>query len=88
MPVKPGYSKKVKSILVYERKILRKVFGPSTENDSWQIKINQELYQLINYKNTSIINFICAQRLSWLGQVEPMPTKYKTSGQTGNTMGG
>jgi hypothetical protein len=34
------------------------------------MKTNQELIQLINLKN--IINFIYAQRLSWLGQVQRM----------------
>jgi hypothetical protein len=34
------------------------------------MKTIQEFIQLINYKN--IINFIRAQRLSWLGQVERM----------------
>jgi hypothetical protein len=37
----------------FERKILRKNFGPSKENDSWRMKTDQELNQLIN--------FTCAQ---------------------------
>jgi hypothetical protein len=36
------------------------------------MKTNQELNQLINYKN--VINFIRAQRLSWLGYVQRMQT--------------
>jgi hypothetical protein len=60
----------INELLGFERKILRKFFGPSKENDSWRMKTNEELNQLINHK--SIINFIRAQRLSWLGHVERM----------------
>jgi hypothetical protein len=61
---------KIIILLVFERKGLRTIFGPSKENDSWRIKTNQELNQLINQKN--ITSFISAQRLSWLGHVERM----------------
>jgi hypothetical protein len=60
----------INKLLVFERKILRKIFAPSKENNSWRMKTNQELNKLINHKN--IINFIRAQRLSWLGHVERM----------------
>jgi hypothetical protein len=58
------------NLLFFERKIRRKIFGPSKENDSWRVETNQELHQLIDHIN--IINFIRAQRLSWLGHVERM----------------
>jgi hypothetical protein len=51
-----------KELLVFERKTLREIVGPSKENDSWLMKTNQELNQLINHKN--ITNFIRPQRLS------------------------
>jgi hypothetical protein len=56
--------------LVFERKNLRKIFGPNNENGIWRIKPNQELDEIIKHKN--IINFIRAQRLSWLGHSERM----------------
>jgi len=58
--------------LVFERKILRKIFGPDNENGIWRIKTNQELDEIMKHKN--IINFIrAAQRLSWLlGHIERM----------------
>jgi hypothetical protein len=56
--------------LVFERRILRKIFGPKNENGIWPIKTNQELDEIIKHKN--IINFIRAQRLSWLGHIERM----------------
>jgi len=56
--------------MVFERKILRKIFGPAYENASWRIKTNEELDKLIKHEN--IINFARAQRLGWYGHVERM----------------
>jgi hypothetical protein len=55
---------------VFERKILRKIFDLNKENGIWRIKTDKELVELIKLKN--IINFIRAQRLSWLGHIERM----------------
>jgi hypothetical protein len=57
-------------LMVFERKVLRKIFGPTNENGIWQIKTNQELDKIIKHNN--IINFIRAQRLGWLGHIERM----------------
>jgi hypothetical protein len=55
--------------MVFERKVLRRIFGPTKERDgTWRIKINDEL---IGHKN--IINYIKAQRLSWFGHLHRMP---------------
>ena len=57
--------------MIFERKILRKIFGPTKEpNGLWRIKTNEELDELIQRKN--IIRFIKSQRLKWLGHVERM----------------
>jgi hypothetical protein len=59
-------------LLVFERKILRRIFGPSKERDgTWRIKTNDELNKLIG--NKTIINDIKSQRLGWLGHVHRMP---------------
>jgi hypothetical protein len=58
-------------LMVFERKILRKVFGQTYENGFWRIKTNQELDKIIKHKN--VINFARAQRLGWLGHIERMP---------------
>ena len=60
----------INKLLVFERKILRKIFGPINEKGIWRIKNYQELDEIIKHKN--IINFIWAQRLSWLGHVVRM----------------
>jgi hypothetical protein len=58
--------------MVFERKMLRRIFGPTKERDgTWRIKINDELDELIRQKN--IINHIKAQRLSWFGHLHRMP---------------
>jgi len=57
---------------VFERKVLRRIYGPTKESDgTWRIKSNEELNRLIGNKN--IINYIKAQRLAWFGQVHRMP---------------
>jgi len=61
----------IQNLLVFERKILRRMFGLTKENQIWRIKINEELDKLIKHKN--IVNCIKAQRLSWFGHVERMP---------------
>jgi hypothetical protein len=61
----------IQTILVLERKIVRRIFGPTKENQIRRVKTNEELDKLIKDKN--IINYIKAQRLSWFGQVQRMP---------------
>ena len=57
--------------MVFERKVLRKIFGPIKERDgTWRIKTNDELDELIRHKN--IRNHIKAQRLSWFGHLHRM----------------
>jgi hypothetical protein len=57
--------------LVFKRKILRRLFGPSKERSgTWRLKTN-ELNKLIG--NKTIINYIKSQRLGWLGHVHRMP---------------
>jgi len=54
------------------RKILRRIFGPTRKKDvSWKIKTNTELDKLIQHRN--VINYVKAQRLSWLGHVHRKP---------------
>ena len=61
----------IQKLLVFERKILRRIFGPTKENQIWRIKTNEELDKLIKHKN--IVNHFKAQRLSWFGHVQRMP---------------
>ena len=54
----------IQKMLVFERKILRRIFGPTKENPIWRIKTNEELDKLIKHGN--IVNYIKTQRLSCL----------------------
>ena len=60
----------IQKLLVFERKILRIIFGPTKGNQIWRIKTNEELYKLIKHKN--IVSHIKAQRLIWFGHVQRM----------------
>ena len=42
---------KIQKLLVFERKILRRVFGATKENQIWRIKTNEEVDKLIKHKN-------------------------------------
>jgi hypothetical protein len=58
--------------LIFERKILRKIFRPTKEsNGLWKIKTNVEQDDLIQQQN--VIRFIKSQQLKWIGHVERMP---------------
>ena len=57
--------------MIFERKIMRKIFGPTRTDDGyWRIKTNQEINAIL--KGQNIIGFIKKQRLNWLGHVERM----------------
>jgi len=57
--------------LVFERRILRRIFGPTQKaNGEWRLKTNEELENAIGYEN--IVRHIKNKRLSWLGHVERM----------------
>ena len=57
---------------VFERKVLRSIYGPTKEKDgTWRIRSNEELNRLTGNKN--IINHIKAQRLAWFGHVHRIP---------------
>ena len=58
------------SLRISERKILRKIYGPVQEGDTWRIRYNQELNRFI--KGKDIVKFIKVQRIRWLGHVKRM----------------
>jgi len=61
----------IQKLLVFETKILRRIYGPTKENQIRRVKNNEELDKLIKHKNK--INYIKAQRLSWFGHIQRMP---------------
>ena len=60
-------SKTEKMLKTWERKILRKIYGPTKKNGQWRIKTNAEL--ITKYKSQDIVTVIKIRRLEWLGHV-------------------
>ena len=54
-------------LITWERKILRKIYGPTKEDGQWRIKINLELKT--KYKSQDIVTVIRIRRLEWLGHI-------------------
>jgi hypothetical protein len=52
---------------IFERKILRRIYGPVMDRGSWQIRTNQELYKL--FGENDIVKFCKLSRLRWAGHV-------------------
>jgi len=53
--------------------VLRKIFGPTQDNDgTWRIKTNEELE--IQIKKKTIVRFIKSQRLHWAAHLIRMDT--------------
>jgi sorting nexin-29 len=54
----------------FERKVLRRIFGPICDNGEWRIRRNDELYSL--YKDATITTEIRIGRLRWAGHIQRM----------------
>jgi len=63
-------SKTKKMLMTWERKIMRKIYGPTKENRQCRIKSNEELRT--KYKSQDIVAVIKIQRLEWLGNASRM----------------
>ena len=61
-----------RALAVFERKILRKRYGPVKENELWRTRQKDELEAII--KGENIVRFIKCQRIRWLGHIERCKT--------------
>jgi len=59
-----------KNLRIFERQILRKIFGPVNIDNVRRIRNNMENDELI--KRADIVRFIKAQRTKWLGHIQRM----------------
>jgi len=73
-----GYYKKFDEVIlgVFERKILRAIFGRTNDNGEWRIKYSNELYTL--YKESDTVTYIEINRLKWAGHVIRMEEQSDT----------
>ena len=60
--------KEEQALLIFERKILRRIYGPKFENGGWKTRTNRELEEMS--KGENIVKWIKGQRISWLGHLE------------------
>jgi hypothetical protein len=58
------------ALLIFERKIFRRIYGPKNENGEWKIRKNRELEEIS--KGENIVKWIKGKRISWLGHLERM----------------
>jgi hypothetical protein len=71
------------ALAAFERKILRKIFGPACTwvLETWRLRYNEELYSI--YGTADVITHIKLRRLEWAGHVHRMQSsriKKKTYG--------
>jgi len=59
-----------RAVLVFERKIFRRIYGRKYENGEWKSRTNRELEEIS--KGENIVKLIKGQRISWLGHLERM----------------
>jgi hypothetical protein len=59
--------KEQQAVLVFERKIFRKIYGRKYEHGEWRTRTNRELEEMS--KGENIVRWIKRQRISWLGHL-------------------
>jgi len=58
------------ALLIFERKIFKRIYGPKYENGEWKSWMNRELGEIS--KGENIVKWIKGQSISWLGHLERM----------------
>ena len=66
----PLTAKDENNLRIFERHILRKIFGSVSIDNIWRTRNNMEIDILI--ESADIVRFIKAQRIKWLGHIQRM----------------
>jgi hypothetical protein len=74
------------ALRIFERKIVRRIYGPINEGESWRIRTNKEIEDIL--EGADIVKFIKSLRLRWCGHIERMnnermPKKIMTTNMEG-----
>jgi len=82
--------KEEEGLLIIERKIFRRIYGPKCENGEWKSRTNRELEEIS--KGENVVKWIKGQRISWLGHLERMdedrmPKRYSLKNWKGREEG-
>jgi hypothetical protein len=64
---------------LFEKKVLRCIFGAKQEKEIWRKRHNYELYEIFN--NSNIVNYIKVKRLAWAGHLMRMGRAFDVYGQ-------
>ena len=62
--------KEEQAVLIFERKIFRRMYGPKYENWEWKSRTNRELEEMS--KGENVVKWIKEHRINWLGRLERM----------------
>jgi hypothetical protein len=62
--------KEEQALLIFKRKIFRRIYGPKYEDGEMKSRTNRELEEWS--KGENIVKWIKGQRISWLGHLERM----------------
>ena len=62
--------KEEQAVLIFERKIFRRIYGTKYKNGEWKSRTNRELEEMS--KGNNIVKWIIGQRIRWLGHLERM----------------
>jgi hypothetical protein len=68
--------KEEQAVLIFERKIFRRIYGPKYGDGEWKSRTNREIEGLSEGKN--IVKWIKGQMISWLGHLERMEENRKS----------
>jgi len=60
--------KEEQALLIFERKIFRRIYGPKYGNGEWRSRTIRELEEMS--KGENIVKWIKGQRINWLGHRE------------------
>jgi len=64
------------NLRIFERQLLRKIYGPVNIDSTWRTRNKMEIDRII--EGADIVRFIKAQRIKWLGHVQRMDQARRT----------